>query len=285
MFLVRLPSAPLRPFIDAYWFFVPGARGASSWDELVFPDGRADLVFTFGKPIIRERSGFQGEVRPIRAPYLDAQRRYPVRIRRAADGDLIWVRFRFGGLAALSGAPAHELSGHTIDLTDLLGPEGGALEEQLAAYAGRPAAQSALLDAFFLSRLTVPPGFRHVTHLIRLIERRRGVISVSELSLVAGESVRTVDRLFQRVVGLPPKFLARTVRFRHVHRVLSARPQVRWMDLVAALDYCDESHLAKEIVSLTGLVPRDYRGLLVRKERACLDALSSFYMTRGERPA
>lgn len=309
MFMVHLPCEPLRPFIESYWFLDPSEHTGVDLDELLFTDARADLVFTFETPFVRMRADGSKAAQQISAAYIDAQRRYPVRLRRSGKGGLIWVRFRFGGLAAFVRAPIHELSGHTVSIYDVFGPPALVLEEQLAASChrtglhpqtrsrgrhqtqtqtcaqARQKMQAALLDDFFLSHAAMPPGYQQAMHLIRMIERRRGIITVSRLSRSTGDSIRTIDRLFQRVVGLPPKFFARTVRFRHVHRALVAQPRIHWADIVAALDYFDESHLAKDVLSLTGMPPQAYRAFLSQKEGACLDALSSFYMTKDRRPA
>lgn len=282
MFEIRFPCAALRPFIECYWFLNTTVHSSHSLEELIFTDARADVVFTFSSPYVRTRADQPGMTQRIQSSHVDAQRRYPVRIHREGRAGLIWIRFRFGGLAAFVRAPIHELSGHIISLPDAFGPAAVELEESLCDLAGEPDAQAGLLDAFFLSRMSVPPGHRQVMSLIQIIERQRGVISVSDLSRAAGYSVRTIDRLFQRVIGLPPKFLARTVRLRHVYRSLISQPEITWGDIVASLDYFDESHLARDVLSLTGVAPQAYRTFLRQKERACLEALSSFYMTSVE---
>jgi len=246
-------------------------------EELIFPDARADAVFTFSGAYFRARADRPGEAQRIESARVEAQRRHPVRIRCETQGGLIWVRFQPGGLAAFVPLPLHELTGHAVDLSDLFGPVATQLKERLFTFQGRPGLQAQSLDAFFLAHIALPPKYHEVMHLIRVIERRCGLVSVSDLSRAAGCSVRTVDRLFGRVVGLPPKFVARAVRFRHVHQALAARTHTNWGDIVASLGYVDESHLAKDTLSLTGVGPRAYRALLGQKESECLKALSRFY--------
>lgn len=282
MFEIRYPRAPLSSLIECYWFSDVGASSSRALDELIIPDARADIVFTFHSPYIRARGDRPGIAQRIATAHVDAQRRYPVRIHRQEGAGLIWVRFRLGGLAAFVRGPVHELSGHAVSLVDLFGPPALKLEEQLWHLAGRPGLQVELLDAFFLSRIALPSGYHQVMRMIQIIERRRGVISVSELSHAGGYSVRTVDRLFQRVIGLPPKFFARTVRIRHVHQSVVASPKVHWGDIVAMYGYVDESHMARDVLSLTGMGPQAYREFLRQKETACLRALSRFYMGRDE---
>ena len=196
--MVHLPCEPLRPFIESYWFLDPSEHTGVDLDELLFTDARADLVFTFETPFVRIRADGSKAAQQISAAYIDAQRRYPVRLRRSGKGGLIWVRFRFGGLAALFRAPIDELSGHTVSIYDVFGPPALVLEEQLAAFCHRTGlhppdsksrgrhqtqTQTSLRRgkrcrqrcsmSFFLSHAAMPPGYQQAMHLIRMIERRR----------------------------------------------------------------------------------------------------------------
>lgn len=264
IYRIRLPHAALRPFIECYWFLKMTVEPPGYLDELIFTDGRADIVFTYDSPYVRIKGGESADGALIRASNVDAQRRYPVRIRQRGRLHLIGVRFRPGGLSAFVRIPVHELSGYTVGLSDGLGPEGAALEEKLFWAAGRIQAQVDLLDHFFLSRMAVLPEYRRVMSWVQEMEHHRGLISVRDLSRAAGLSMRSVDRLFKRVIGLPPKFFARTVRFRHVHKHLLKCPAARWDEIVVSYGYFDQSHFIKDVTSLTGVDPTAYRAYLAR---------------------
>src|SRR5690606_36436082 len=113
-------------------------------------------------------------------------------------------------------------------LKDVFGRRGAELEEKLFFATGDTQRQANLLDQFFLSRLAVLPEYARVMSWLKAIEAQRGMVSILELSRLSGLSVRSVDRLFQQVIGLPPKFVARTVRFRHALHHLMAQPATRW---------------------------------------------------------
>ena len=100
MFEIRFPCAALRPFIECYWFLNTTVHSSHSLEEHIFTDARADVVFTFSSPYVRTRADQPGITQRIKSSHVDAQRRYPVRIHREGRAGLIWIRFRFGGLAA-----------------------------------------------------------------------------------------------------------------------------------------------------------------------------------------
>lgn len=265
MYTIRFPATALRAFIECYWFLCETVEPPCGLEEVIFTDAKADIVFTFGSPYARIQGNRCDQTRLMHTSNVDAQRRYPVRILQHGQLNLVGVRFRPGGLGSFVGMPAHVLSGHTVGLHDVFGPEGVELEGKLFAATGRVEAQVSLLDQFFLSRLAVSPEYHRVMSWVKQIEGTGGQISVVELSRSAGLSVRSVDRLFQQVIGLPPKFFARTVRFRHVHHRLVNEPQARWDEIVAAHGYFDQSHFIKDIISLTGVDPKRYRAFLAKR--------------------
>lgn len=264
MYEIRLPAPPLRPFIECYWFLNATMRPQDCLEELIFTDARADIVFTFGTPYLRIRADKHGHVQSMRASNVDAQRRYPVHIQQRGKVRLIGVRFRPGGLSPFVRVPVNELSGYTLGLSEALGSEGVELEQRLFDVAGQTQVQAALLDQFFLARIAVPPAHRRVVSWLKAIERKNGLMSILELSRTAGLSVRSVDRLFQQVIGLPPKFVARTVRFQHVLDHLIKHPTARWDDIVVTHGYFDQSHFNRDLKSLTGVEPKVYLAFLSR---------------------
>ena len=268
LYEIRLPQAQLRPFIECYWFLNATIGAPCQLEELIYTDARADIVFTFGSPYLRVRADRPAEAQLMRASNVDAQRRFPVRIYHQGRLHLVGVRFRPGGLSPFVRTPVHELSGYTLTLKDVFGRRGVELEEKLFFATGETQEQAHLLDQFFLSRLAVLPEYARVMSWLKAIEAQRGMVSILELSRLSGLSVRSVDRLFQQVIGLPPKFVARTVRFRHALHHLMAQPATRWDEIVAALDYFDQSHFIRDVKSLAGVDPKTYLAFLSRRRES-----------------
>lgn len=265
---IRLPCPALRRFIECYWFVNATVGLANQLEELIFTDARADIVFTFGSPYRRVVPQQPEREQVIGSSNVDAQRRYPVRVLQHGQLNLIGVRFRPGGLAPFVRLPVHELSGYTVGLTDAFGPPGAELEGRLFETTGQHRLQARLLDEFFVSRLTILPEYDRVMGWAEAIEKRDGLVSIRSLSQDVGLSIRSVDRLFRRIIGLPPKFFARTVRLRRVHYQLMHNKTVGWEDIVASYGYFDQSHFAKDIKALTGVDLDAYRAYLSRARAA-----------------
>ncbi|MEW6402537.1 MAG: helix-turn-helix domain-containing protein [Chloroflexota bacterium] len=262
MYEVHFPITPLRLFIECFWFLQTEVTPPARLEELIFTDGRADIVFNLGAAYLRRQANQPNQTQLMRLSNLDAQRRYPVHIIQQGRIDLIGVRFRPGGLAAFLPMPVSELDGLTLALPDAFGLPGDDLESQLFETAGQRPRQLSLLNDFFRRRLEVPAAHRWVTHLAAAIEQSQGQIKMGNLSREYGYSIRTLDRLFQQVMGLSPKFYARIVRFRHTLNCLVQQPAIEWVELVTSGGYYDQPHLVKEFVAFTGVSPEVYRARL-----------------------
>jgi methylphosphotriester-DNA--protein-cysteine methyltransferase len=90
-----------------------------------------------------------------------------------------------------------------LDLRDAFDRAGPLLEEQVD-----------LLDAFVVPRVTTASDRERVSSAMRLTEHRRARIAAAEVASVVACSQRQLDRSCARLVGVPPKLHARTVRMR-----------------------------------------------------------------------
>ena len=72
-------------------------------------------------------------------------------------------------------------------------------------------------------------------------------------------SERTIQRACGNTLGHGPKWLSRRVRLQEVRLALVSRPTDDLSDIAADLGYTDQSHLARDFRSATGLVPDAYR--------------------------
>jgi AraC-like DNA-binding protein len=264
MYDIYPPAISLRPFIECFWFLCTDGATPAPLEEIVYTDARADLMFCYGSPYVRRNAGPDDQTQLMQVSHLDAQRRYPVHITQQGQIDLIGVRFRPGGLAPFLPLPINETAGLTLGLSDVFGPSGGTLEYRLFDAAGNRGQQLILLNEFFVRRLDVRPAHTLVGHMAAEIDWRRGQVTIRELSRTYGYSVRAVDRLFQEVMGLSPKFYTRVVRLRHSLHALLQHPAIPWAELVGACGYYDQPHFIKEFEALTGLRPEEYRARVGR---------------------
>jgi AraC-like DNA-binding protein len=152
--------------------------------------------------------------------------------------------------------PMHHLTGRVIALEALLGRAGQLLHEQLAS-ATHFEQRFAALDAFLLDRLDdalspVPSVTRALTRL----HAARGNVAIRALTDELGCSRRHLNTGFREHVGVPPKTLARILRF---NRAVELMPTpLSWAEISQACGYYDQAHLVRDFQQFAGSSPTEF---------------------------
>jgi len=246
------PPAALSPHVEALWWMRRSTPDPAGPPERVLPDGCVELV-------LHLRDAFAAGSDPARlAPQPSAvlvgQLTGRFFLQPRARVETMGIRFRPGGAFAFLGPRVHELTGRVVSLRDVWGAAASELQETVASAAGRPA-QAAAAQRWLLRRLaTAPAPDRAVDAAVRAIVGRRGAVAVSELAGAAGLSPRQLERRFRAAVGVPPKALARVLRFQAVlHAVGQGAGD--WAGLALDHGYFDQPHLIRDCQDLAGETP------------------------------
>jgi AraC-like DNA-binding protein len=187
----------------------------------------------------------------------------------AHAGDQLGIQLDLTPLGAqmLLGLPMGELSRQVVDLEDLVG-------DQLVARLGEAPdweTRFDLLDAELLARLAGAVAPRpDVAYAWSRLQRTHGALSVGALCAELGCSRRHLAGRFAHDIGLPPKSVARMLRFRRVLRMLDAdapRAGGRLGELAAAAGYYDQPHLNRDFRALAGCAPGEYLARLLPEGR------------------
>lgn len=157
------------------------------------------------------------------------------------------------------GQPLDSIANRAVSLEDLLGAEAARLTERLAE-ANNWTERFDMVDAFLVRRLAgaaePDPG---VAWAWRRLESVDGALRIGELARELGWSRRRLIDRFRSDVGLPPKVVARLLRFQGLRRQLRHRPKTGWAALATLAGYHDQPHLSREVRQFTGLTPEALR--------------------------
>jgi AraC-like DNA-binding protein len=161
------------------------------------------------------------------------------------------------GAYALTGMPLCELAGQCVSLADVFGREGTELPVRLRESADWDE-RFDILEDFLLRRLAGgPTPDPAVAWAFGRLRATRGAARVEALATELGCSRRYLRDGFVRQVGLPPKTVARLMRFHHVRERILRAP-ARWGEVAHAAGYADQSHLNREFRELAGTTPSDF---------------------------
>lgn len=92
-----------------------------------------------------------------------------------------------------------------------------------------------------------------------LIASDRSVVQVDQVAQQLAVSVRGVQRLARRYVGLPPLAIIRRYRLQEAAQRLRADAQVTIAQVAADLGYADHAHLTVDFRRVVGYTPNSYR--------------------------
>ncbi|QNN48968.1 helix-turn-helix transcriptional regulator [Phycicoccus endophyticus] len=183
--------------------------------------------------------------------------RFDVEVR--GRGLVLGVRFRPGGLAALTGRTASGWVDRSVPARGLLPDR---LVEQLAdpGLVAEPAAWRAAAETGLTA---LDPGedprYDLLLRVVRDMLEDHTLVTVAEVARRHGRSVRTLQRLFLHYVGVGPKWVL--VRYR-MHDVVTAVDEGfagSLTELAHRFGWYDQAHLTRDFVALLGTTPGRYR--------------------------
>lgn len=260
------PDPRLRPHVRSYWGYEEETVAFSRRRELA--TAQAVLIVGLGPPI------------EVSFPCLGERVRATAFVSGLSDcyalvdsfGSQRGVQVDLTPLGAfmLFGLPMRELANRAVELEDVLGLEGARLPERLHEASGWPA-RFAILDELFVDRFArARPASPDVAWAWRRLLEADGRLRVSELAEGLRCSRRHLTTRFGEQVGIPPKTLARLLRFGRAARLLGAGPSSRKHDVSASLGeialdcgYYDQAHLNRDFREFAGLTPTELDAVLL----------------------
>jgi len=166
------------------------------------------------------------------------------------------------GARRFFGLPMSELAGRTVDLALVAGRSTDELAERLDDAAGWTA-RFRLLDAFVRRRLALAPApSAAVERAWQRLVASGGLVRIGDLARELGWSRKQQAQRFALEIGVPPKTVARILRFGRARRALLNGAAGRdWAGLALDWGYADQAHLIREFQALAGATPRAYARL------------------------
>ncbi len=177
-----------------------------------------------------------------------------------AMGQGMGVQIDFTPIAAhqFFGVPMHQLANRVVELDDVFGADARALVEQLQL-APTWTRRFELIDAFILLRMAssraASPG---VSWAWRRLSETHGGVSIGALAAELEWSRKHLIEKFREQVGLPPKAIARIMRFNLALRLVQRDAAPRWTEVAYAAGYYDQAHMIRDFREFAGATPTEF---------------------------
>jgi AraC-like DNA-binding protein len=247
----RPPDARLRGLVADYVGFAE--RPAAPVERTELPGGRIPVIVHLEAPY--RVSTPAGAVAPA-AGFVAGLHQTAARTHTPAGGTAC-LQLDLAPAAAhrLLSVRMDELADRVVDLADLLGADAERLLEALRE-APDWAQRFALLDAFLLRRLAdARPPDGEVAWAWHALRRSGGRAPIAGLACELGWSHRRLIATFRREIGLPPKRVARILRFEHAVALARQPTAPGWAEIALEAGYADQAHLIRDFRAFAGTTP------------------------------
>lgn len=235
------PPPDLAPFVACVWTLRGGGRTDDVVSYRAVPDGCPDLIF--------ETSSGGGWI----SGQLGEAFEFPL----APRATYVGVRLAPFALPAVARMPAGALRDATPTFEAVSAPD---LAEIFLRWTDSRDPQRSVQPLFgeLRRRLAVHRIDARARGVVSALLDGNGPTSVERAAQLAGLSARQLRRVVTEHVGLPPKHLARVLRFqRALRQVVSGR--TGFAALAADEGYADQAHMIREFVALSGSSPKFWR--------------------------
>jgi AraC-like DNA-binding protein len=170
----------------------------------------------------------------------------------------IEVRLTPLGAHSLFGLPMDELTNRVVGLDDLLGRGADELVDRLWDLSGWEP-RFRLLDDLIGRRVEAGrPSSYELFWAWRRLRASGGKASVGGLARELGWSHRRLIARFKEQIGMPPKTVARVLRFERVSGRLRQRAAPSLAELALECGYYDQAHLNRDFRDFAGTTPSAY---------------------------
>lgn len=250
--LRRLPPGPdLAPWVENHWVLRWSLPEGAAFPSQVLPHPTMNLTVERG---VRRPDAPPAAVL-VTGP---VTRRFDV---ESVGSGWVWgVRFRPGGLPALAGFDGVRLAERTVAAADVLpasvvGALDGLHDTGAGAEEDRERVEAALRPLVG----EPDPDHQLVLAVVADMLADRGLLRVSQVTGRHGLSVRRLQRLFARYVGVGPKWVLARYRMHDVVSALDAGWEGSLADLAATYGWYDQAHFTRDFRALVGVTPAQYR--------------------------
>lgn len=234
--LEREPGPPdLAAFVENFWSVRWELEAGQSFAQEVLPYPCANLSLEDGRFLLH------GPCTQRFAAHL------------AGEGVVSAVKFTPAGFFAFAALPMRQL-------VDAIVPVEAATGRPLPAPAATDfAAVRAALEAFL--RSVAPKASESlllVNRLVHLAQEDRQIARAEDLASLAETSLRSLHRLFERHVGVGPKWIVRRARVQEAAERVANGERVDWARTAQELGYFDQAHLIRDFRDQVGFTPEAY---------------------------
>ncbi|WP_247596260.1 MULTISPECIES: helix-turn-helix transcriptional regulator [unclassified Rhodococcus (in: high G+C Gram-positive bacteria)] len=247
--LTRLPCAPsLDPWIENYWLL--------RWE---LPSGRTYSTSTLPHPACT----LSIEHGHLRAGVIDPvvvtgvlTKRFDVTL--AERGWVFGIKFRPGGYASLTDTHARSLRDVPVASPTAFRQETVTALAELGPHHETDHCRTAVDTVLAPYEQPADSDYLEVLDIVSVMLHDRSLVRVGDVEQRCGIGARRLQRLFERYVGVTPKWVLGRYRIHDAVSDLDGGFTGSLADLAARYGWFDQAHFTREFTELIGVPPSAY---------------------------
>jgi len=274
------PCPQLAPFVKSFWIMTNELNAP----EYVFgspmamcPDGYIDIVFILGaksrysipkKHEIKKNSGLiLGIITENHT--------------LAVDENFIIAGIKIfpHSLGLFFDIQAGEITDDLVLLSEITDGSYGEIIEKLQENITDTGKMISILEDYMLKKLhgNIDDKIKMIDYSIKIIKRYNGSVEINKLADHLGLSKRLLEMRFEKLVGVGPKLFSRIIRVNQAALLDDNDTIKKFIENSLSLGFFDQSHYIKEFKKFTGMTPKQYFQLCVKRSQ-----LEKHVATAGE---
>ena len=252
--LERQPAGPaVAHWVENHWALQWDLPEGRSFASQVVPHPTCSLTYeraTHPRPDVPP-----GDVLVVTGV---ATRRFDVDVR--GSGRVVGVRFRPGGLAALTGASAASWTDATVPAATVL-PAAACRRLSAPDLGDDPGAwtRAAERELAALAPDGGDPRYDDLLGIVGTMLDDRSLVTVAQVAERAAVSVRSLQRLFTSHIGVGPKWVLARYRMHDAITEIDEGYDGPLTALALRYGWYDQAHFTRDFTALVGVAPGTYR--------------------------
>jgi AraC-like DNA-binding protein len=241
-------GSALQPFVEHFWAIRYDRNEQPPYTQTVLSYPNVNLAFE------QDEEG--------RRALLYGIPRRPFQRTLSGSGKVLGIKFRAGGFFPFWQQDVSKLTGMTMAASSLFGPDINHWINVILD-AADDAAMAELAEKALSAWLPERNDQAELaTQIVNETMVDRNMTKVDQMCERYGLSIRQLQRLFSRYVGITPKWVIKRFRLQEAAELLERDQPEQWAELAAQLGYFDQAHFIKDFKSVLGQTPAAYRRML-----------------------
>jgi AraC-like DNA-binding protein len=228
------PTGNASRAVECYWYAKDG--DSTPVKQKIIPDGFAEIIFHFGD---HYRINLDGRWKKQGKRLLAGQITKHFFLENTGMSDMLGIKLKPTAIAHLFNIPMKEVVDNVI------------------TFDKRIKIDVDNIDEYFNVLCKNYPVDHPADKAVDLVFSKKGMVTVADICKELSVSERYLQQLFQKYVGLSPKFFARVVRFSYIFQLIKDKAP-DWAQVVYEAGYYDQSHFIRNFKAFTGEDPSGY---------------------------